>query len=144
MVWPGEPGMLEPGLEQILSDDDLVGCKKTHTRLSVMTTSVRQSVSHDPQPPAICTSPPHSSETLQHYVWLLHCMSDERELQTLYLRFIEHMKYSEILTCHLMIGSFICKFAKWMSASALWFYVRKNLMPVYGEWTVAAAGLNVA
>lgn len=26
MVWPGEPGMLEPGLEQILSEDDLVGC----------------------------------------------------------------------------------------------------------------------
>ncbi len=26
MVWPGELGMLEPGLEHILSDDEHVGC----------------------------------------------------------------------------------------------------------------------
>lgn len=25
MVWPGEPGMLEPGLEHTLSDDERVG-----------------------------------------------------------------------------------------------------------------------
>lgn len=43
--------MLEPGLEQILSDDDLVGCeKKTHEWLLVTAAFVRQSVSHDPQP----------------------------------------------------------------------------------------------
>lgn len=34
MVWPGEPGMLEPGREQILSDEDLVGCR--WTRLCVI------------------------------------------------------------------------------------------------------------
>lgn len=47
--------MLEPGLEQILSDDDLVGCeRKTHMWLLVTSTSKRQSVSRDPQPLYIC------------------------------------------------------------------------------------------
>lgn len=36
MVWPGELGMLEPGLEHILSDDERVGCG-TNTGLEPIT-----------------------------------------------------------------------------------------------------------
>lgn len=145
MVWPGEPGMLEPGLEQILSDDDLVGYKKTHKWLSVITTSVRKSVSHDPQPPChlhihVMFTPKHSNVMFGFYtVWMMR--RDWKACVYISLSTWGNLKYQHV---NLMIRSFICKSAKWMSASVLWFYDLKILMPVYGEWTVAAAGLNVA
>lgn len=117
-----------------------------HTgELLVTTTSGRRSLMiHSPLPSAYHCDfyPKHSNITRFGFytVWAMrgNCKPC--------IYFIDSMKYFEILTCHLMIRSFICKFAKWMSALAPWFYVLKNLMPVYEKWTVwmAAAGLNVA
>lgn len=65
--------MLEPGLEQILSDDDLVGCEKnTYKRLLVKTTSVRQFVCHLHITVVITLTFKNDS------VWLLYCMNHER------------------------------------------------------------------
>lgn len=70
--------MLEPGLEQILSDDDLVGCNQ-NTQADVSQPGSQCPIIHSPLPCAL------------HHVYpiYLHCMSDDRT-KNLHFKFIKY------------------------------------------------------